>query len=257
VLGVFSVHFSKIVHVTHEDSGLDDLGHVSTSLLEDSFDVVEDKVGLGSDGVLVVEFTSGGIKRDLTRGKEHAVDLDGLTVRTNSLGSLVSGNYNLALMAARALVSALAFATLTATGALLALLTTAATVVRAFAFALAATGALLGAFLTTAATVVRAFAFALATTGATFLLALFATASTVARALTLTLAATGALLALLTTAATVVRAFTFTLAATGATFLLALLATASTFLGAFTLTLAATRTLLFGLTLLRRNLTLA
>jgi len=95
VLSIFGVHLIKIVHVTHEDSCLDNFRHISTSFLENSFNVVEDQASLSSDTILTMKFTSGRIKRDLTRGKQHAISLDCLTVRSNSLRGLVSGNNNL------------------------------------------------------------------------------------------------------------------------------------------------------------------
>ena len=147
MLGVLSVHLGKVVHIAHEDGGLDHLGHVGAGLLEDGLDVGEDETSLLGDGVLVVELASGRVKRNLARCKQHAVDLDGLAVRTNGLGSLVSRNDLLALVAAAllALLGALAF-TLTATGALLlglALLLVARAFLGALALTLTATGALL------------------------------------------------------------------------------------------------------------------
>jgi len=281
VLSVFGVHFSEIVHITHEDSGLDDLGHVRTSLLEDSLNVVEDEVGLSSDGVLVVQLASCRVKRDLTRGEEHTVGLDCLAVGADSLGSLVSSNNDLLraartflvattllralaftlatagallhlafLLAAGTLLRALAF-TLTATGALLhlAFLLAASTLLRAFAFTLTATGTLL-AFLLVARAFLGALAFTLTATGALLHLAFLLVASTLLRTLAFTLTATGALLhlAFLLVARAFLGALAFTLTATGT--LLAFLLAARAFLGALALTLTATGTLLFSLTLL-------
>ena len=198
MLGVLSVHLGKVVHIAHEDGGLDHLGHVGAGLLEDGLDVGEDETSLLGDGVLVVELASGRVKRNLARCKQHAVDLDGLAVRTNGLGSLVSRNDLLALVAAAllALLGALAF-TLTATGALLlglALLLVARAFLGALALTLTATGALL-ALLLVARALLWAFALTLTATGALLLgLALLLVARALLGALALTLTATGALL---------------------------------------------------------------
>ena len=201
VLGVFGVHLTKIVHVTHEDSGLHNLGHVTASFLEDGLNVVENQAGLSSDAVLVMELTSCRVKRDLSRGKKHTVHLDSLTVRTNGLGSLLCGNDGLAV-ATRTVLAAVCRAlalTLTATGALLAFLAfilVARALLGALAFTLTATGALLAflAFLLVARALLGALALTLTATGALLaLLAFLLVARALLGALAFTLTATGAL----------------------------------------------------------------
>jgi len=129
VFSVFCVHLSKVVHVTKEDRGLDDVFHGSSSSLEDFCNVGEDETGLFGD-CPSAELSSCRIEGDLARSKQHAVGLDGLAVRADGFGCLVCGNNFLLLLltaaATAAFVTAAAAsitaATLTLTCAFFALL---------------------------------------------------------------------------------------------------------------------------------------
>ena len=71
-------------HVRDEDGGLDDLGELGASLLENGLGVLAGLLGLGGDGTLN-ELTLRG-KRDLARAVDHVGGLDGLgLLKVNTL----------------------------------------------------------------------------------------------------------------------------------------------------------------------------